>query len=406
MENLDEKTRKKLEKKRERRAKEEARIEKAKEAEKERQEKKRGKEDAKISEEKNDETVTSYDRKMAEREKMKRADVRAKRIMKISLSAACALVAAALIWHYGSNYYYTDVKYIAIGDQKISKTKFDYYYGYSKREFMNQTLYGDVTYGDYLTQYMSYNASGDDSAQQYGQSGYTYQQAFNSLAIDSIKQEMALQEDMSTNTGFTYDTEDSDYDQYMSSLDSDAEEAGQTREEYIKTVFGENADEEKISSWLKTDLKCTAYMTYLEENTVPTEDDIQAYYEKNKQSLDTVNYRYYSGSSDNEGDHYDDAMEMTEMSYSGISNSDMASWLFDDSRQPGDSTVITDSSSTTPAYYYVYFESRQAPDLTTDSLKSTVLRNMIYEKIKSYEDTYTFDNVKNHVSSIPEESDS
>ncbi|MCH3986971.1 MAG: hypothetical protein LKG56_02345 [Lachnospiraceae bacterium] len=406
MENLSEKERKKLEKRRERKAKEDARIEKAREAEKERQEKKRSKEDAKISEEKDEQTVTSYDRKMAEREKIKRSDARAAKIMKISLGAACAIIAAALIWHYGSQYYYTDVKYIAVGDQNISKTKYEYYYGYAKRDFLNQTLYGDMTYGDYMTQYMSYDEAAGDSTQYYGQSGYTYEQAFNSLAIDTIRQEMALLEDMGTSSDFTYDTQDSDYDTYMSSLDSDAETAGMSREDYIKSVFGENATEDSISSWIKNDLKCQAYLTYLQDNTTPTDDDIQNYYSENKQSLDTVTYRYYSGSADNEGDHYDDAMEMSDMSYSGISNTDMADWLFDESRQAGDSTIIADTSSTTPVYYYVYFENRTAPDLTTDSIKTTVKNNMIYDKIKTYEDNYTFDNVKDHLSVMPDDTNS
>ncbi len=406
MENLSEKERKKLEKRRERKAKEDARIEKAREAEKERQEKKRSKEDAKISEEKDEQTVTSYDRKMAEREKIKRSDARAAKIMKISLGAACAIIAAALIWHYGSQYYYTDVKYIAVGDQNISKTKYEYYYGYAKRDFLNQTLYGDMTYGDYMTQYMSYDEAAGDSTQYYGQSGYTYEQAFNSLAIDTIRQEMALLEDMGTSSDFTYDTQDSDYDTYMSSLDSDAETAGMSREDYIKSVFGENATEDSISSWIKNDLKCQAYLTYLQDNTTPTDDDIQNYYSENKQSLDTVTYRYYSDSADNEGDHYDDAMEMSDMSYSGISNTDMADWLFDESRQAGDSTIIADTSSTTPVYYYVYFENRTAPDLTTDSIKTTVKNNMIYDKIKAYEDNYTFDNVKDHLSVMPDDTNS
>ncbi|MDD6222551.1 MAG: hypothetical protein PUB14_07005 [Lachnospiraceae bacterium] len=406
MENLSEKERKKLEKRRERKAKEDARIEKAREAEKERQEKKRSKEDAKISEEKDEQTVTSYDRKMAEREKIKRSDARAAKIMKISLGAACAIIAAALIWHYGSQYYYTDVKYIAVGDQNISKTKYEYYYGYAKRDFLNQTLYGDMTYGDYMTQYMSYDEAAGDSTQYYGQSGYTYEQAFNSLAIDTIRQEMALLEDMGTSSDFTYDTQDSDYDTYMSSLDSDAETAGMSREDYIKSVFGENATEDSISSWIKNDLKCQAYLTYLQDNTTPTDDDIQNYYSENKQSLDTVTYRYYSGSADNEGDHYDDAMEMSDMSYSGISNTDMADWLFDESRQTGDSTIIADTSSATPVYYYVYFENRTAPDLTTDSIKTTVKNNMIYDKIKAYEDNYTFDNVKDHLSVMPDDTNS
>ncbi len=406
MENLDEKERKKLEKRRERKAKEDARIEKAVEAEKVRQEKKRSREDAKIAEHKETEKVTSYDRKMAEREKMKRSDARAARIMKVSLSLACALVAAALIWHYGSNYYYTDVKYIAVGDEKISKTKYEYYYGYSKRDFLSQTLYGDMTYGDYMTQYMSYDPTAGDSTQNYGQSGYTYEQAFNSLAIDTIKQEMALLEDMGVNSDFTYDSQDSDYDAYMSSLDSDAESAGESREEYIKTLYGEKATEDKISSWIKTDLKCKAYLTYLQDNTTPGDEDIQSYYSQNKQSLDTVTYRYYSGSAEDEGDHYNDAMEMADMNYSGISNTDMADWLFDESRQTGDSTVIADTSSTTPVYYYVYFENRTAPDLTADSIKTTVKNNMIYEKIKSYESNYTFDNVKNHLSVMPDDTTS
>lgn len=406
MENLSEKERKKLEKRRERKAKEDARIEKAREAEKERQEKKRSKEDAKISEEKDEQTVTNYDRKMAEREKIKRSDARAAKIMKISLGAACAIIAAALIWHYGSQYYYTDVKYIAVGDQNISKTKYEYYYGYAKRDFLNQTLYGDMTYGDYMTQYMSYDEAAGDSTQYYGQSGYTYEQAFNSLAIDTIRQEMALLEDMGTSSDFTYDTQDSDYDTYMSSLDSDAETAGMSREDYIKSVFGENATEDSISSWIKNDLKCQAYLTYLQDNTTPTDDDIQNYYSENKQSLDTVTYRYYSGSADNEGDHYDDAMEMSDMSYSGISNTDMADWLFDESRQTGDSTIIADTSSATPVYYYVYFENRTAPDLTTDSIKTTVKNNMIYDKIKAYEDNYTFDNVKDHLSVMPDDTNS
>lgn len=415
MENLSEKERKKLEKKRARQAKEKAKLDKAVEAEKARQEKKLQKEDKKIQENKPDEQVTNYDRKMAEREKQKKFDRRAARTAKIVSISLAILVAAGLIWHFGSNYYYTDVKYLAVGDQKISQKKWEYYYGYAKRDFLTKTLYGDMTYGDYLKNYLSYDETAGDASQNYGQSGYTYEQSFNTLAVENIKQEMALLADMATKDDFTYDTQDSDYDDYMSALDTDAEKNGQTREEYIASIFGEDATEDSISDWLKTDLKCNAYLQWLMDNTDPTEDEIRQYYEDNKQSLDTVTYLSYTSDSGDETFDAASAQESSDVNYASISSQDLADWLFDESRQPGDTTVIendpsstasmtasADSAEQTVTYIYVQFESRQAPDLTTDTMKTTVRNQQIYDLLQSYEKNYELDNVRDHISVIPD----
>lgn len=234
----------------------------------------------------------------------------------------------------------------------------------------------------------------------------TWKDYMEQLAVDNLLRNKALAREMKA-AGFNYDTS-ADYQEYEDNMRQAASNAGMTLDAYIKALFGPYATMSRLENYVKQGFAAAAYYDSVEESREPGGGEIQAYYEENKDSYDSVDYRLITvdaelptepteladpvdeteESEDDEGVAEDDeeaayepseaeieaamAIAKTEAEsqlenlsadgelYENMHRTSVTSllrdWLFDETRKSGDTTVIEDSTNN--RYYTVEFVDR------------------------------------------------
>lgn len=345
--------------------------------------------------------MTKYDRKVQKRKEEKEKDKKEERISTavgiVFLVALVCLVASFPI----RTYLATHETYVVINGEKVNKVEFDYVYNTSKNNYITQ-------YGSYLS-YFGLDTSKDLSTQMYSDT-LTWQDYFEQNAVESLKQNKALMAEAKA-AGFTYDTTD-EYNTFKETIKTSAAAAGVSDKEYVRSIYGSYATMGRIEGYVKNDMVMNAYYQKLQEDNAPSDDEIQSYYEENRATYDSVDYRLTTIEADlpTEPTELADPVEETAADTTGTTDGTAAAdstqdtayqpsdaeiakamddakvladdaeqtvakdgeahenekkssvnymisdWLFDDARKAGDTTVITNDNS--HCYYVVAFEKR------------------------------------------------
>lgn len=345
--------------------------------------------------------MTKYDRKVQKRKEEKEKEKKEERISTavgiVFLVALVCLVASFPI----RTYLATHETYVVINGEKVNKVEFDYAYNTSKNNYITQ-------YGSYLS-YFGLDTSKDLSTQMYSDT-LTWQDYFEQNAVESLKQNKALMAEAKA-AGFTYDTTD-EYNTFKETIKTSAASAGVSDKEYVRSIYGSYATMGRIEEYVKNDMVMNAYYQKLQEDNAPSDDEIQSYYEENKATYDSVDYRLTTIEADlpTEPTELADPVEETAADTTGTTDGTAATdttqdtayqpsdaeiakamedakvladdaeqtvakdgeahenekkssvnylisdWLFDDARKAGDTTVITNDNS--HCYYVVAFEER------------------------------------------------
>lgn len=345
--------------------------------------------------------MTKYDRKVQKRKEEKEKEKKEERISTavgiVFLVALVCLVASFPI----RTYLATHETYVVINGEEVNKVEFDYVYNTSKNNYITQ-------YGSYLS-YFGLDTSKDLSTQMYSDT-LTWQDYFEQNAVESLKQNKALMAEAKA-AGFTYDTTD-EYNTFKETIKTSAAAAGVSDKEYVRSIYGSYATMGRIEEYVKNDMVMNAYYQKLQEDNAPSDDEIQSYYEENKATYDSVDYRLTTIEADlpTEPTELADPVEETAADTTGTTDGTVATdstqdtayqpsdaeiakamedakvladdaeqtvakdgethenekkssvnylisdWLFDDARKAGDTTVITNDNS--HCYYAVAFEKR------------------------------------------------
>ena len=345
--------------------------------------------------------MTKYDRKVQKRKEEKEKEKKEERISTaigiVVLVALVCLVASFPI----RTYLATHETYVVINGEEVNKVEFDYVYNTSKNNYITQ-------YGSYLS-YFGLDTSKDLSTQMYSDT-LTWQDYFEQNAVESLKQNKALMAEAKA-AGFTYDTTD-EYNTFKETIKTSAAAAGVSDKEYVRSIYGSYATMGRIEEYVKNDMVMNAYYQKLQEDNAPGDDEIQSYYEENKATYDSVDYRLTTIEADlpTEPTELADPVEETAADTTGTTDGTAATdstqdtayqpsdaeiakamedarvladdaeqtvakdgeahenekkssvnylisdWLFDDARKAGDTTVITNDNS--HCYYAVAFEKR------------------------------------------------
>ncbi len=345
--------------------------------------------------------MTKYDRKVQKRKEEKEKEKKEERISTtvgiVFLVALVCLVASFPI----RTYLATHETYVVINGEEVNKVEFDYAYNTSKNNYITQ-------YGSYLS-YFGLDTSKDLSTQMYSDT-LTWQDYFEQNAVESLKQNKALMAEAKA-AGFTYDTTD-EYNTFKETIKTSAAAAGVSDKEYVRSIYGSYATMGRIEEYVKNDMVMNAYYQKLQEDNAPSDDEIQSYYEENKATYDSVDYRLTTIEADlpTEPTELADPVEETAADTTDTTDGTAATdstqdtayqpsdaeiakamedakvladdaeqtvakdgeahenekkssvnylisdWLFDDARKAGDTTVITNDNS--HCYYAVAFEKR------------------------------------------------
>lgn len=362
------------------------------------------------TEQKPEKVQTKYDLKMQRRKEEKEREARSRRngniIGIVIVAALICLVASFPI----RTYLTVHGTYMKVNGEDISRVEFDYHYNTAVSNYLNQ-------YGYYLYM-MGIDPSSDFTSQMYSET-LTWGDYFQQLAVQDIVRNKSLLK-QAKDEGFTYDATE-DYNGFEEALEQAAANAGTTANDYRKQVYGVYATQSRLKPVLEEAMYVAAYYDELSDRQTPSMEDIQAYYDENKASYDSVDYRMVTVEAelptepteladpvDEETEGEDEAAdgEETEAAYEpseaeieaamakakeeadkaeetvategelyenqrqSAANSNIRSWLFEDGRKAGDTTVIEDS--TNHRYYVVSFEKRYLDEKRSVDLRVAI----------------------------------
>lgn len=344
--------------------------------------------------------MTKYDRKVQKRKEEREKEKKEERIsMAIGIVVLVTLVCLVASFPIRT-YLATHETYVVVNGEAVNKVEFDYQYNLTKNNYITQ-------YGSYLT-YFGLDTSKDLSTQMYSDT-LSWQDYFEQMAVENLKQSKAMKAAADAE-GFTYDTTD-EYNTFKETIKTSAASAGISEKEYVRSIYGAYATMSRIEQYVKNDMVMNAYYEKLQEDNAPSDDEIQSYYEENKATYDSVDYRLTTieadlptepteladpveetASTDTAADGTaaadttqdtayqpsdaeiakamedakvlaDDAEQTVAKNGEAHENEQKSSvnylisdWLFDDARKAGDTTVITNDNS--HCYYAVAFEKR------------------------------------------------
>lgn len=339
--------------------------------------------------------VTKYDLKMQRRkEEKERAEKSRRRDNIIGIVIVAALVCLVASFPI-RNYLTVHGNYVKINGENISRVEFDYEYNMAVSGYLSQ-------YGYYLYM-MGIDPASDFSSQMYSET-LTWGDYFQQLAVENMIRNKSLSAQAKAE-GFTYDTT-GDYARYSESLEAAASENGTTVKDYVKELYGPYATLARLKPYVEESLYVAGYYDELSGRQTPSAEEIQAYYEENKATYDSVDYYVTTVDAElptepteladpveeTEDEAAEDGAEGEEQAYQpseaeieaamaeakeqadrvvktvktdgelreNVRRSTatylLQDWLFDEERKAGDSTVIEDSSS--HRYYAVEFAGR------------------------------------------------
>ena len=348
-----------------------------------------------VAEQKKEKVMTKYDLKMQKRKeeeaRRKKEERSGKIIAAVVIIALIAFVASFPIRKYMA----LNGTYITVGEEKITQVEFDYNYAVAKVGYLD-------TYGSYLSMFGMDTATIDDQSYD---GTMTFREYFEQLAVQNIASTKALKAAAEAEN-FVYDTT-LDYEMFIAEMSAQAATAGMPLKEYITDMYGPLATQDRLEDIIKETLYTGAYYEKKANSLVATDDEIVAYYDANKGTYDSVDYRMVTikaelpttnpdGSKpvDAEGKEIayvpteeekatamaaakvkaeealktvaTDGEVFTNALQSSI-NSKVSSWLFEEGRKAGDTYMAEDTVNST--YIVVAFEKRYRDDVSSADMR-------------------------------------
>ncbi len=370
-------------------------------------------------EQKEQKVMTKYDLKMQKRQKQKEKEKKQRRIEKVVgvvvILALICLIASFPI----RSYLAAHDTVVIINGEDVSQIEFDYNYNVVKNNYFNQ-------YGSYLSLF-GLDTSADLSTQMYSDT-LSWNDYFEQQAVDSIVRGKALRIEAEAE-GFTYDVTE-DYEDYKEGIKEVAESLGVSTKEYIQQAYGSYATMGRVEEYIKDSLFVNAYYDKISEENAPSDDEIQAHYEADTDSYDSVDYYLTTveaelptepteladpveeteetESTDGTESAEEEAYEPSEaeiekamadakvladaavdtvttdgeleenMQYTDITSL-LREWLFDEARTEGDTTVIEDTTNN--RYYVLSFVRRYLDETPSANARIIMTADGIADEI-------------------------
>ncbi len=289
---------------------------------------------------------------------------------------------------------------LCVGDHKLSASEFSYYYYDSVNSFYQ-------TYGSYLSFVMSDPSQPLDELVYDEETGKTWAEYFIETAAQSAKHDYAVYDEAVAN-GYTLSEDGKQtIEDGMKSLEETAKASGFTSlKQYINQIYGQGCTKSGYREYQRIRTLAAEYAQKIDGERTYTEEQIAAQDAENTDSYTNVTYRsFYLSASNYSSDEASETEEATEedntaaleaakadadkmakdskgneglfietaynlssdSSKESYENPDatlyenqtkekvstyMVDWLYDDAREEGDTTVISDDGS---GYYVVYF---------------------------------------------------
>lgn len=382
----------------------------------------------------NEKKMTKYDRKVQARKEAADREKRQRTISRITAVAVLVIAVLIIIAVPITKRVNAKKEYFRIGEHSVNKIEYNFY-------FNTFTSYARSMY----TYFGMIDSSKALSEQAYSENK-TWQQFFDEMTVENLVQCFALADDAKAK-GLTYDVA-SEITEFYDSLSASAQENEQSLSQYLKDTFGAYASKSTLEDALTVYLTAGKHNEYLLEQNKPSEDEVTAYYNENKNNYDTVNYQSFEVAAEVAEDASEDdikaAMEKAKAAadefkarldageaftdlYNEYNKSDESTededtdadteentdpslhentkfssadtayrdWLFDEKRAPMDSEVISDEAGN--SYHIVSFLARTCPEDTNETISDTLASNAVSDYITPLYDNYPLNDSKDHL---------
>lgn len=311
----------------------------------------------------------------------------------VILAVVFVAVAAGLLL-YNSGIIQRSRRAVTIDGDDYNVAQVSYYYGDAYQSFLS--VYGSYAslYGLDTSQPLDQQVTTDDEGNE-----ITWADSFKEQAVENMRYIYGCVKAAKAE-GMELESEDlASFDEQVASIKSAAGQYGYTYGSYIAAVYGSNVTTGVFESCLKDQLLADKYAQAYSDSLTYSDDELQAYYEENRNTYDLVDGGYVSvsGAPETQTDEDGNTVEATdeekaaamaeaeaqadailaayresgdleaaaeEAELTATVDSDLTyssgtarSWLFDEARQDGDSDVLVDEDAS--ACYVVVFNSRR-----------------------------------------------
>lgn len=325
------------------------------------------------------------------------------------------LAVALLVWD--SGFFQKRTTAVTIDGEDFTPATVQFYYNSAYSYYMSMAQMGYTT---------DFDASLDPKDQvKDEESGETWHDYFLDQAIESLTQ-VTMINHSAQEAGYTLSAVGQAYvDQAMEQAQQSARSAGYSNmESYLRAKYGSYMTAKIYEEIVTAQVTATYYETDHQNGLTYSDEELESYYQENKNSLDTFNFSVFTvqasietTTTDEEGntvdltdeekqaafdtakaeaqataqeiqnklaagsDAADLAEEYSEKVYSAsvhqsqmgssFSSSDYAEWLYDAARQSGETTIVEndDSANYVYNYYVVQIESRQRDEAATADIR-------------------------------------
>lgn len=363
-----------------------------------------------INESETNEVVDSKAIREAEQRKAEKHS----KVMYTAIAVAFVIVAAAaLIWRFTSNADQKDLPAATINGQEYTAAEVSFYYQNLYQNFVSNNYYFLSYLGLDMSASLKDQVITEDAAALTGaEAGITW----HDYILDQTLAQMATVQDILADaeaTGYTYPEElDVTFDSNMFALESTAASNAMSTDEYLKAVFGSTMTQEIYEEHLMNALKYEAYVVDTTNSFTYTDADLKAAYEADRNSYDNASYEYIliNGAPETKTDADGNPIEATEDETAAAkaaakeaadkmladlrAGADMKSladandkaeyvetsvgiyygtvlteWVFDESRQAGDTAVLESGSN----YYVARYHDRYLNEVNTIDVRHILI---------------------------------
>ncbi len=333
--------------------------------------------------------------------------------LKTTLSVLLAVILIALVVFFSlfnSGFLASNTTAAVVNGHKLSPAMVNYFYGAAYNQVYNDLgqlldyiIDPEIPMADQAPIYEGYETWGD----------YLTEQALNTAA------EIYALNDAAAEAGMTVTEE------MQAEIDADLENLNMSAKLYgygdldslLVYQYGSGCNEKNYKEYLTLAHLADEYSNAQVDSMTYTQEEIDAYYAENADKYDAITYRMYDlyevveeggktaeeilaelettanemveASKNNEdayialtvelapeedkADYEDPNATLLKDQISAHTSEDVGSWLFDDARQPGDTTAVSYSNSTEAGYHVLYFVGESSTNYQMPSVRHILI---------------------------------
>lgn len=281
------------------------------------------------------------------------------------------LVAALLIWN--SNFFQRRATAATVGDEKLSASDLSYYY-YSARNSYYNTYY-------YYYSYLGYSMPGDDDVMDES-TGQTYREYYMETALNNAATYTALYNEAVAN-GYSLSDVKDDLDAQLDSLKAQAASSGYSYGAYLRAMYGNYITASTVERLIGRELLASLYYSDHGDELAETytQEQLEAYYDENADSLDTFEYSYLLINAEDVEDTDEDGNKLDEDTVAKLEEQAMA-----DAKVKADEALAKYEEGVSVADLIEEYEPASSADHTTSVGSAISFSAVYYDKLMGMKD--------------------